>query len=123
MQKPKIFGVRPRALFAVAAAAALSISMIAAPATAADESNTVVARATLASAPAKTSSVVIDNLTWTCDGASCTGVTTRALAESSHWLRFDRGCKAVAAALGPLSAYSHRGRAATASALAKCNAG
>lgn len=121
MQKPMIFGVRTRALFAVAAAA-LTLSATA-PAFAADDGTIVVARATLSSPPAKASSVVVDNLTWTCDGADCTGVTTRALAETSHWLRFDRGCKAVAAALGPLTAYSHRGRAATASAVAKCNAG
>ena len=120
MQKPKIFGARTRALFAVVAAVSLGLAMTANSAFADD---VIVARATLVAAPAKASPVVVDGLTWTCVDTECTGVTSRGAAEQARFMRFDRGCKAAAAALGPLSSYTHRGRAAPSTLIVKCNAG
>jgi hypothetical protein len=70
--------------------------------------------ATPVSAPTQT---VVNGVTWSCAGDACTG-------EAAHFSTLDnpvRGCKRVAEALGPLTAFSARGRALSGGDLKACN--
>jgi hypothetical protein len=70
--------------------------------------------ATPVSAPTKT---VVNGVTWSCEGAACTG-------EAARYSTLDnpvRGCKRVAAELGPLTAFTARGRELTGGDLKACN--
>ena len=65
-------------------------------------------------APTKT---VVNGVTWSCEADACTG-------EAAHYASLDnpvRGCKRVAEALGPLTAFSARSRAVTGGDLKACN--
>ena len=59
---------------------------------------------------------IIDGAAWRCEGASCTasGGTNQPAA---------RACRRVVAKLGPVTAFSYKGEALDAQALATCNAG
>jgi hypothetical protein len=70
--------------------------------------------ATPVSAPTTT---VVNGVTWSCDGDACTG-------EAARYSSLDnpvRGCKRLAEALGPLAAFSARGRPLTGGDLRACN--
>lgn len=70
--------------------------------------------ATPVAAPTKT---VVNGVTWSCEGDACTG-------EAAHFSTLDnpvRGCKRVAEALGPLAAFSARGRDLVGGDLKACN--
>ena len=60
--------------------------------------------------------VIVDGAAWRCEGASCTasGGTNQPAA---------RACRRVVAKLGPVTAFSYKGEALDAQALATCNAG
>ena len=60
--------------------------------------------------------VIVDGAAWRCEGTSCTasGGTSQPAA---------RACRRVVAKLGPVTAFSYKGEALDAQALATCNAG
>ena len=74
-------------------------------------------RLTLAdAAKAPAGRVIVDGAAWRCEGTSCTasGGTSQPAA---------RACRRVVAKLGPVTAFSYKGEALDAQALATCNAG
>jgi len=74
-------------------------------------------QATLASPVSATSTTVVEGIEWTCQAATCAGVSDKKAGLDSQM----KECRKVAAAIGPLSAYSSRGRAMSAVNLSVCN--
>ena len=60
--------------------------------------------------------VIVDGAAWRCEGAECTA-TGGANQPAA------RACRRVVAKLGPVTAFSYKGEALDAQALATCNAG
>ena len=69
-----------------------------------------------APAPSPTTATV-GEATWRCEGEFCVGTSERRVGLDSHM----KECRKVAQAVGPLVAYSSRGRTMTASNVATCN--
>lgn len=72
--------------------------------------------AKLATPVAAASTTTIGSADWRCDGDTCLGTADRIGLDS-----FMKECRKVAAAVGPLSAYSSRGRIMTPGNLKTCN--
>lgn len=73
--------------------------------------------ATLASPAATPATVVVDDVTWRCEGAACVGVAERRSGLDSLM----KECRKVAAEIGPITAYSSRGRTLSERNVAVCN--
>src|SRR5689334_18643989 len=101
-----------RLLSAIAASAALASG-----AAMAAEPASFSGKATLASPAAPAKEVRISGVAWKCDGADCTGSAERYSSLNSRM----KECKNVAAALGPLAAYTARGIAMSKGDLSVCN--
>ena len=93
---------------------AAALLLAAAPAFAADAPATSLTLADAAKAPA--GRVIVDGAAWRCEGASCT-------ASGGANQPAARACRRVVAKLGPVTAFSYKGEALDAQALATCNAG
>jgi hypothetical protein len=74
-------------------------------------------RATLASPAAPAKEVLVSGVAWKCEGADCTGSAERYSSIESRM----KECKKVAAALGPLAAYTSRGISMGKGDLSVCN--
>ena len=74
-------------------------------------------RATLATPAAPAQQAMVSGVSWTCQGADCSGVAERYSSLDSRM----KECKKVAAALGALSGYVSRGVEMTKGDLSVCN--
>lgn len=102
---------------AMVAGAMLVAPMLAAGAACAQASDAYRGEAKLASAATTPVTRTIAGADWRCEGEACVGV-------AAHHATLDnlvRECKKVAAALGPLTAFTSDGRAADAGQLRACN--
>lgn len=75
-----------------------------------------VAEATLATAPAKAQTLVVEDFRWRCDGVACTG------AVGPSKIDVARACKQLGRKFGPVAAFTVGGVAADAETLTTCNA-
>ena len=101
-----------RLLSAIAAGAALvSGAAMAAPPT------SFSGKATLASPAAPAKEAVVSGVSWTCEGADCTGVAERYSSLDGRM----KECKKVVAVLGPVAAYRSRGVEMSKGDLSVCN--
>jgi hypothetical protein len=73
--------------------------------------------AKLATPAASPTTATIDGVAWRCDGDACVGVGERRSGLDSLM----KECRKVAAAVGPITAYSSRGRSLTERNVATCN--
>jgi hypothetical protein len=74
-------------------------------------------QATLAKPVASASEVVVDGVTWRCEGVKCEGRAERRSTLDSQI----KECRKVAQALGELTAYTSRGREMTKGSVETCN--
>ena len=98
-------------LFGALAVCAMSVT------SAAMGANAFSGQVKLGNAVATPAEVVVEGVTWRCEGDTCTGWAERRTSLNS----FIKDCRKVAEAVGPLAAYSGRGRDATKSEVATCN--
>ena len=77
------------------------------------------AQARLVTPVAVSTTTLVSNVEWKCDGDACLGVSKYAPGLDS----FMKQCRKVRAALGPLTAYSSRGNRMSDTDVANCNAG
>ncbi len=75
------------------------------------------AEARLATPVSPAATTVVEGVEWTCDGDACVGVADKRAGLDSLM----KECRKVAAAVGPLTSYSSRGRTLTAGNVAVCN--
>jgi hypothetical protein len=73
--------------------------------------------ATLAKPLAAPAELVVEGVTWRCEGVTCIGTAQRRSSLNS----FIKDCRKVAEAVGPLVAYTGKGRAATKGEISTCN--
>jgi len=73
--------------------------------------------ATLAAPVAAPAELVVDGVTWRCEGDKCVGTAENRTSLNS----FIKDCRKVAEAVGPLLAYSGKGRTATKGEIGTCN--
>jgi hypothetical protein len=73
--------------------------------------------ATLVNAVASPAQLVVDGVTWNCEGDKCVGRADNRTSLNS----FIKDCRKVAEAVGPLAGYSAKGRAATQGEVSTCN--
>jgi hypothetical protein len=73
--------------------------------------------AVLAAAVAAPVEVVVEGVTWRCEGDQCTGRAER----RSSLNGFIKDCRKVAEAVGPLVSYTGKGRTATKGEISTCN--
>lgn len=95
-----------------AALAACALFVSAAPASA----QPYRAEAKLVTPTASSTTASIGDATWRCDGDTCVGLANRRGLDSLM-----KECRKVAAVVGPVSAYSSRGRVMTPGNVAVCN--
>lgn len=74
-------------------------------------------RATLVNAVATPSELVVEGVTWRCEGDQCVGTSKNRSSLNS----FIKDCRKVAEAVGPLVSFSGRGRTASKGEIATCN--
>lgn len=73
--------------------------------------------AKLATPVAASSAATVEGVDWRCEGDTCLGVSSKRAGLDSLM----KECRKVSAAVGPLAAYSSRGRTMSASNVATCN--
>jgi hypothetical protein len=61
--------------------------------------------------------VLVEGVTWRCEGNSCTGKAENRSSLNS----FVKDCRKVAEVVGPLAAYTSKGRNATTGEIRACN--
>jgi hypothetical protein len=74
------------------------------------------AEAKLVTPAAAATATTVGETTWRCEGDTCIGLADRRGLDSLM-----KECRKVAAAVGPISAYSSRGRTLSAGNVAACN--
>lgn len=73
--------------------------------------------AILAKPVAAPAELVVEGVTWRCEGDKCVGSAERRTSLNS----FIKDCRKVAEAVGPLVAYTGKGRTATKGEISTCN--
>ena len=73
--------------------------------------------ATLANPVAGPAELVVEGVTWRCEADKCVGTAEQRSSLNS----FIKDCRKVAEAVGPLVAYTGKGRTATKSEISTCN--
>ena len=98
----------------LSAAAVCAMSMMGTAFAASQEYSGSVILAKPVAAPAE---LVVEGVTWRCEGDKCVGTAERRSSLNS----FIKDCRKVAEAVGPLVAYTGKGRSATKGEISTCN--
>jgi hypothetical protein len=103
--------MRKQVIFGALTACALMVSG------AASASAPFAGQATLVNAVAAPAELVVEGVTWRCEGDTCVGRAENRSSLNS----FIKDCRKVAEAVGPLTAFVGKGRSATKGEISTCN--